>query len=84
MDPIFLIGSTAAVLTTFAFVPQLIKAAKSKKTGDLSLLMYVLFSLGVSLWMVYGILLGEAPIIIANALSLIMGLYLVCLKVKYS
>lgn len=78
------IGIIAATLTTLSFIPQVVKAARTKKTEDLSLLMFVLFSAGVFLWMVYGILLGEAPIIIANALGLTMGLYLIYLKIKYS
>ena len=80
----FIIGIIAATLTTISFVPQVIKAARSKKTTDLSLSMYVLFSAGVFLWMIYGIMLGELPIIVANSLALIMGLYLVFLKLKYS
>jgi len=80
----FLIGIVAATLTTVSFIPQVVKAARTKKTADLSLMMFVLFSAGVFLWMVYGIILGELPIILANALGLTMGLYLVYLKLKYS
>lgn len=79
-----MLGITAATLTTISFIPQVIKAARSKKTADLSLLMFVLFSAGVFLWMIYGIILGEVPVILANALALAMGLYLVYLKLKYS
>jgi len=84
MDIKFIIGVAAAILTTLSFVPQVIKAARSKKTTDLSLLMFVLFSAGVFLWMIYGILLKEVPIIVANFLGLTMGLYLVYLKLKHS
>ncbi len=84
MNMKLVIGIVAATLTTVSFIPQVVKAARSKKTEDLSLLMFVLFSAGVFLWMVYGILLGEIPIILANALGLTMGLYLVYLKIKYS
>jgi len=79
-----IIGIMAATLTTVSFIPQVVKAARTKKTADLSLMMFVLFSAGVFLWMVYGIILGEIPIILANALGLTMGLYLVYLKLKYS
>ena len=80
----FIIGIAAATLTTISFLPQVFKAARTKRTKDLSLSMYVLFSAGVFLWMIYGLMLGELPVILANFLALVMGLYLVYLKKKYS
>ena len=83
MNCLFLLGSSAAVLTTISFFPQVIKAHKTRETKDLSLVMYLLFSMGLVLWTAYGIMLREAPIIAANSVTLIMCLYIVYLKVKY-
>ena len=83
MDLIFLIGSAAAVLTTVSFLPQVIKAHTSRHTKDLSLMMFVLFSLGLALWTIYGIALRSVPVIAANTVTLSLSLYLIYLKVRY-
>ena len=83
MDPIFIIGVMAAVLTTTAFLPQVIKAHTSKHTKDLSLVMFVLFSAGLLLWIVYGIALHSVPVIAANTVTVLLSFYLIYLKVKY-
>jgi len=83
MDPIFIIGVMAAVLTTTAFLPQVIKAHTSKHTKDLSLVMFVLFSAGLILWIVYGIALRSIPVITANAVTVLLSFYLIYLKIKY-
>ena len=61
-----LIGFIAATLTTIAFLPQVIKVWKSRSARDISLGMYCLFSTGVLLWLVYGIMLAAWPIIVAS------------------
>lgn len=83
MDPIFIIGSLAATLTTVAFLPQVIKAHETKHTKDLSLIMYVLLAIGLVLWTVYGLFLMSLPIILANTVTLVLCFYLLYLKVKY-
>ncbi len=83
MDIILLVGSAAAILTTISFLPQVIKAHSSRHTRDLSLSMYVLFSLGLALWTVYGVALHSIPVIAANTITLAMSLYLIYLKAKY-
>lgn len=75
-----LIGSAAAFLTTLAFVPQVVKTVKSRSTRDISTAMWTLFSAGVALWLVYGLLLSAWPIVVANALTL--GLAVTVLAVK--
>ena len=55
INDIEFIGLTAAILTTIAFVPQVIKVIRSKKTNNLSLTTYVIFTIGVGLWLVYGL-----------------------------
>ncbi|MCX5751068.1 MAG: SemiSWEET transporter [Candidatus Saganbacteria bacterium] len=82
-DYILWIGIAAAFLTTISFVPQVVKVAKIKETKDLSLLMYVLFSIGIVLWLVYGILIGSVPVIFANTATLALSVYLLLLKIKY-
>jgi len=76
-------GAIAALLTTIAFFPQVIKAHRTRQTKDLSLIMYVMLSIGLILWTTYGILLGQVPIIAANAVTLVLCLYIVFLKIKY-
>lgn len=77
------IGIIAAILTTAAFFPQVIKVYQTKHTKDLSLWMYIAFSCGLLLWVVYGISLNSWPIIIANIITLLLSLYLLVLKIKY-
>lgn len=74
------IGNAAAVLTTSSFLPQVIRAWRTRSTGDLSLGMLVLFLSGVALWLVYGIALGALPIILANAVTLALIAVLLALK----
>ena len=83
MDLELFIGITAATLTTIAFVPQVAKAHITRHTKDLSLVMYILFSIGITLWMTYGFLLNSGPIIIANGITLIMSLYILFLKMRH-
>ena len=68
------IGFLAAALTTVAFLPQVIKNWKTKSAGDLSFGMYGLFVCGVALWLMYGVLLEDVPIILANAVTLALSL----------
>ncbi len=76
-----LIGFLAAVLTTSAFVPQVLQLLRTRDTRAISLWMYLLFCSGVVLWGVYGILLGSWPIIVANAVTLALGSVVLVLKV---
>lgn len=66
-----IVGSTAAFLTMFAFIPQIIKVWKIKSVKDVSLITLLQLSLGVSLWISYGLYLRDAIIITANAVTLI-------------
>tara|TARA_B100001057_G_scaffold443336_1_gene479368 strand:- start:10 stop:270 length:261 start_codon:yes stop_codon:yes gene_type:complete len=67
-----IIGMFAAILTTFSFVPQVLKVIKLKKTEDLSLSTYVIFTLGVGLWLVYGFLKNSISMILGNGITLIL------------
>ena len=79
-----LLGLLAGALTTIAFVPQLLKLYTTKSGKDVSARMFLIFSTGVILWLVYGILIRSAPIIIANSLTLLMSLVILALKLRYS
>jgi len=76
------IGYAAAVLTTAAFFPQVIKSIRTSETKHISLGMYVLFSLGIALWLVYGLMLGALPIILANVVTLVLSGLILFLKLK--
>lgn len=77
------IGILAGALTTASFVPQVLRAWRTKSTGDLSLAMLLLFIGGLLSWLAYGVLLRETPIIIANAVTLLLAFTLLGLKIRY-
>lgn len=69
--PIDALGYVAASLTTLSFVPQALKTLRSGDTAAISLRMYLLFTSGVALWGIYGLLRGDGPLIVANAVTLV-------------
>ena len=75
-----LLGLIAGTLTPLAFLPQVLKTWKSRSAKDISLGMFLLFSAGVALWLVYGIQLGAVPIIAANAVTLLLSLAILGMK----
>ncbi|MEI6737718.1 MAG: SemiSWEET transporter [Pseudomonadota bacterium] len=77
------VGTMAACLTTLAFVPQVYKIWTSKNARDISLPMYVCFTAGVVLWLIYGVLIVSAPIIIANIITLVMASAVIVMKVRW-
>ena len=77
-----LLGGVAGVLTTLSFVPQVIKTWRTRKADDISLGMLLLFSLGVALWGVYGVIIGAAPVIVANGVTLVLAFVMVILKLR--
>ena len=83
MDSINLVGTLAATLTTASFLPQAFRVYKTKHTKDLSLPMYIIFSLGVFLWTWFGLLTHSWPIIIANGVTLVLCFWIVAMKFIY-
>ena len=77
------IGGIAGTFTTIAFFPQVIKVVKTRSTKDLSLVMFIIFCIGVFLWIIFGILLGSVPIILANLITWICSIIILCYKIKY-
>lgn len=78
-----IIGLLAALFTTVAFLPQAIKAWKTKSTKDLSLPTFVVYWSGIVLWLIYGLMISNLPIIAANVITLILASTIVVIKIKY-
>jgi MtN3 and saliva related transmembrane protein len=83
MDAATLVGLAAGFLTTFAFIPQVTKIWKSRSAKDVSLPAFVAFTVGVALWLVYGILSREVPIIVWNAVTLVLAGAILAMKLKF-
>jgi MtN3 and saliva related transmembrane protein len=83
MDFTNILGFTAASLTTIAFLPQVIKVWRSHSTKDISLPMLVTFIAGITLWLIYGLLVNAAPIYLANGITLVLNLLILRFKLKY-
>jgi len=78
-----IIGLIAALFTTIAFVPQVYKTWKSKSADSLSLTMYIIFFIGIVLWLIYGIHLNSLAIILANSITSVLALLLIVFKLKF-
>jgi MtN3 and saliva related transmembrane protein len=77
------LGLLAGTLTTLSFLPQLLKAWKSRSTHDISSGMLALFSVGLVLWIVYGVIVADVPVIAANAVTLVFVGLIAALKLRY-
>jgi MtN3 and saliva related transmembrane protein len=78
-----IVGIIAAVCTTTGFIPQIIRGVRTKKLDDVSPVMYMLLIFGLSLWLSYGIHLGDMIIIMANAAGLALSVFILILRYKY-
>jgi MtN3 and saliva related transmembrane protein len=83
MTPISLIGLFAAFCTTAAFVPQVIRTWKSRSTEDISLGMFVFYSMGIFSWLVYGILIRDVPLMASNGVTFVLSLIMLGFKLRY-
>ena len=83
MDFKELIGFVAATLTTVSFVPQAWKTFRSRDVSGISLVMYSLFTAGVALWLVYGLVVDSLPITIANVITLALAMAVLVMKLRY-
>tara|TARA_Y100000589_G_C26784565_1_gene479206 strand:+ start:204 stop:485 length:282 start_codon:yes stop_codon:yes gene_type:complete len=77
-------GYFAAILTTLAFLPQLIKTLKTKKAEDVSLITLIMFLIGVFSWIIYGFKISSTPILIANVITFILNFLILIFKIIYS
>lgn len=82
MDFFTIIGFMAATCTTISFIPQVLRILKTRDTKGISLSMYSIFTVGVACWLIYGCFLGSLPIILANAVTLILALTILVFKIK--
>jgi len=82
VDIVNITGSLAGGLTTIAFIPQVVRTWKTRSAQDISLFMFLLFSCGVMLWLIYGIMLQALPIILANGITLTLSTSILALKVR--
>ena len=83
MTLIDLIGTVAAILTTASFLPQAWHTFQTKDVRGISLGMYSVFTLGVAMWLVYGILLSAWPIVISNAITVALASAILVMKLRY-
>lgn len=83
MNSIQLLGLLAGSLTTAAFLPQVVKTWRSRSAKDLSLGMFSIFCLGVTMWLVYGFAVNDIPVIAANMLTLLLASTLLFFKLKF-
>lgn len=79
-----LLGLSAGSLTTVSFLPQVIKTWRSKSADDISTGMFAIFSMGLIIWLIYGLYLQSLPIIISNIVTLVLTLIILVLKFRYS
>ncbi len=82
-DGTTILGVIAAICTTCSFLPQVIKILRSKRTNDVSFLMYAILSTGLFLWLIYGFLLMDLPLIMANTVSLTLAMCVLVLKIRH-
>lgn len=78
-----LIGTLAAVLTTVSFLPQALHTFRTKDVRGISLGMYSVFTAGVAMWLVYGLMLGAWPVVIANVVTLALASAILVMKLRY-
>jgi MtN3 and saliva related transmembrane protein len=78
-----LVGYCAAFLTTLSFLPQAWLTFRTKDVRGISLGMYSVFTVGVALWLLYGLLMGAWPIVAANAVTLALASVILCMKLRY-
>lgn len=77
------IGFVAATLTTAAFVPQLVRVLKLRSARDISLPTFLMFSVGVFFWLLYGLYTGSRPVIASNAITLLLSVSILILKLRF-
>ena len=83
MGTIDALGLLAGAFTTIAFIPQVLKIWKTKQARDISLGMFAIFSIGVLLWLLYGIQIGSMPIVVANSVTLVLAMTILVFKIRY-
>jgi len=83
MKIVEVIGIIAGMLTTFSFIPQVIKTWKDRSAEDLSLVMFLMFVLGVALWLAYGFILQNFVLIFFNAITFLLASFILYFKIRF-
>ncbi len=78
-----IVGSIAALITTLAWLPQILKIRRDRRAGDISLATNIALASGVFLWVVYGVFIGSLPVILANSVTLLFIATIVGMKLRY-
>ncbi len=76
-------GYLAAAMTTLAFIPQALQTIRTRDTRSISLGMYVVFTIGIAFWLVYGIALGSMPMILSNIVTFLLSATILGMKIKH-
>lgn len=82
MTGITLIGFAAALCTTAAFVPQVMRTLRTRSTRDISLWMFLVMTAGVLLWLIYGLLVHDRPLVVANGITFVLSLTILVMKLR--
>lgn len=77
------VGLAAALFTTSAFVPQVVRAWRTRSTRDLSYGTFVTYAVGLSMWLAYGMMIGDVPLMLSNGTTLLLALTIIGLKVRH-
>lgn len=83
MNYIDLLGYAAGILVVISLLPQVIKSWKTKSTKDISLARYVIYIIGLILWIIYAIIIQNGPVAVMNSIGLILAILILFLKLKY-
>jgi MtN3 and saliva related transmembrane protein len=78
-----IVGFAASFCTTVAFLPQVLRAWRTRSTRDISLGMFLVFSVGILLWLIYGLMVRDAPLTAANAVTLVLAVTILGLKLRH-
>jgi MtN3 and saliva related transmembrane protein len=79
----FFLGMAAGTLCTLSFIPQVVRIYRTKNVRDISLMTFVILSVGTVVWFIYGVLIKEWPVIIANAVTFVLVLLILSMKIRY-
>lgn len=83
MAYIDILGYIAGILVVISLLPQAIKSWKTKSTQDISLWRYIIYTIGLILWIVYAVIVKNGPVAAMNSVGLLLALFILCLKLKY-
>ena len=83
MNWITVMGLFAGTCTTAAFLPQVVKIFRTRKTEDISLFMYIILTTGILLWMIYGWLNGDIPLVLANGITFFLASSILVMKLRH-